>query len=206
MRFSNQNLIFGATSLLSLVGPGHTASCTDNSILAPQTWGGKSGAPTNWCSTNWDKGVVVTGLELWATPWQVKGLRFTYSDTTKSNIFGKNTDDDGNVLPTSDSITWAVGDTIKSMTIGPNWVSPPDALGIFHMEVSNGQKIDYAGTYTGSPKPVDVGSGIMLGASGGAGAFIDGAQFMFLADTVGQAEITAIQFDEDLNTVNKKQE
>ena len=149
---------------------------------------------------------MVTGLELWATPWQVKGLRFTYSDTTKSNIFGKNTDDDGNVLPTSDSITWAVGDTIKSMTIGPNWVSPPDALGIFHMEVSNGQKIDYAGTYTGSPKPVDVGSGIMLGASGGAGAFIDGAQFMFLADTVGQAEITAIQFDEDLNTVNKKQE
>jgi hypothetical protein len=145
-------------------------------------------------------------LELWATPWQVKGLRFAFSDGTKSGVIGQHTDDDGNELPTDASATWGEGDTIKSLSIGPNWVSPPDALGIFHLEASNGAKIDYAGTYTGKAKPVDVGSGIMLGGSGGAGAYIDGAQFMFLANTVGDAEISAIHFDEDLDTWNKKQQ
>lgn len=33
-----------------------------------------------YCDTRWDYGLVITGLEVWAEQYQIKGIRWTLSD------------------------------------------------------------------------------------------------------------------------------
>ena len=46
----------------------------------PPAYGAPLHAGDLYCDTAWDKGLVITGMEVWSLEYQIKGIQFHYSD------------------------------------------------------------------------------------------------------------------------------
>jgi len=199
MRYSSQNLFLGITSLLSLAKLGHAAGC-DSGPFAPPELYGNTDTPiqgTPYCDTNWEQGLVVIGVEVWATKFQMKGIQFTYSDNTKGPVRGQAAGD------RNQAISWASGDMVKKLQLAPN--HDGDAVGKIHLEITNGQTLDLGSDVKDSNlKYVNYGGGIMLGGRGTDGAFLDRLELLFMSGTVGSATVTDVKFADDLDSWNKE--
>ncbi|RDL34412.1 uncharacterized protein BP5553_07540 [Venustampulla echinocandica] len=197
MRFSNQTLLTGATTLLSLASLGRADGCEKGPFGDSHKFGKTGGG--YYCDTAWDKGLVITGLEVWANEWHVKGIQWAYSDGTKSVVRGMNVGD------RNQAITWGAGDKITRLQMWGNYAG--DAVGKIEIETSSGKKLSQGsdvGTFGG--EPVLTHSGILLGGRGSSNDFVNELEMLFLASNVqkGGAVITAVKFQDNLDDWNKK--
>lgn len=104
------------------------------------------------------------------------------------------------------AISWKQSEPVKGVSLGPNKYGDGDGLGIVKLEVG-GQALDVksdVGSFNGNPQLVS--SGILIGAFGSAGGFVESFGLMFLKSTVGKAEIVEIKFPQNLEELNKKKE
>lgn len=198
MFFSRSSLLTGVASLLSLATLGQAADCGSKGPFGPSVAVGKAGSGGYYCETGWAAGVVVTGLEAWADSSHVNGIQFSFSDGTKRMV-GNQKSGSGDQF--HKSVTWGVGDTVTQLDL---WKSNDGrAVSKIEIKTSNGQTMEI-GYWAGKVVSIPINSGIMLGAQGGTGDFIDNITFLFLASTVGKAEITGLDFKENLDEWNKK--
>lgn len=186
--------------------------CVEGPFEKTPTFGNPTFVPNEyiWCDTKWDKGAVVTGIELWASSRMIKALQISYSDGTKGPIHGdaEETDDKNGNWYSHESISWKQSEPIKSISLGQtSWESFAKSVGIFRMKVGE-QSISVksdVGDDNGSP--VLVHSGILLGAAGCSWLDrVECLRLMFLSSTVGKAEIVEIKFPQSLEELNKKQQ
>jgi len=170
---------------------------------------GKSVDEQAFCDTKWDKGISVIGIEVWATKGHVKAVQLSYSDNTKGPVHGDASSTEGN---NGDwyghgAISWKEGELVTDVHMAGNYWGNGDGLGMLHMEVGAGNKLDVksdVGSFNGEPQLLS--SGLLVGAYGSAGGFVTSFGLMFMKNTVGKAEIIELKFPESLDDLNKKQE
>ena len=91
-----------------------------------------------------------------------------------------------------------------------NWLGYTDAVGNITIEVDGEQKLSVAAKSKwlddedDHQRYIENWSGVLLGVMGKEGDFLSTLEFKFLKQTGSKAEIISIQFDEDLDTWNKK--
>ncbi|KAK4499990.1 hypothetical protein PRZ48_008176 [Zasmidium cellare] len=154
--------------------------------------------PDTFCDTQWRNGLSVTGIEVWATAWQIKGIQLTYSDGTKPPLQGQAEGD------RHQSINWNESDRITRMKLAINYAG--DALGLVHVEVGS-KSLDVrsdTGSFDGDD--ITLATGILLGANGVAGGFVDRWTPLFMGEHNGKAQITNIVMDDSIDDLNAKQQ
>ena len=185
--------------LSALTSIARADDCTDGPINQPiQTWG-KDVSNGGFCHTQWTTGLSVTGVEVWATQWQITGIQLTYSDGTKGPVQGQTNGDYSH-----DAINWDVTKPITAMKLAGNYAG--DGLGLVHIEV-DGKTLDVksdVGSNTGDN--VVLATGTMLGASGEAPDFVRAWRPLFMGEANGGAQITDVAFDDSLEDMNAKQQ
>ncbi|KAI4942592.1 hypothetical protein J4E91_009986 [Alternaria rosae] len=229
MLFSKNITLSAIATLLSLAQLGRADNCTD----APRVPGtfigvGFSDDKKNLynCDTKWIEGLVVTGMEVWSSQWQVKGIRLTYSDGTQSPIRGR-TDNlnqwgskiSGKSGPPPDNgygwdrIEWGVGEIDKvRLWVNYNNGDGPNAVGrvqIWPNGADNDQKriLDVGSDVGGDGGGIlvdNLGSGVLIGMRTQSGDFLDSLEFVFMDGKVESAEIVHIEWPESIDDLNKK--
>lgn len=86
MRFSTKAILIGLGAAL-LADFVRADDCSEGPVDSLKSWG-KAGASNGFCHTPWKRGLVVTGIEVWANEWQVKGIQLTFSDGSKPPLQG----------------------------------------------------------------------------------------------------------------------
>jgi hypothetical protein len=196
----------GCATILSLAGVAlgdDKDDCTQGPTDGPLKYWGKTGSgQQGFCHTQWTHGLVVVGIEVWATQWQIKGIKLTYSDGTSPPMEGDPSGDQNR----HDSISWNPQDQVTAFKLAGNYAG--DGLGLVHIEVA-GKTLDVrsdTGSFNGDT--VDVGSGILLGAKGEAGPpgdFVRAWAPVFLGKSSGPASILDVVYDDDLNDLTNRQ-
>ncbi|CAI6341644.1 unnamed protein product [Periconia digitata] len=200
-----------AIAILSILGfasaKADTSLCDDGPFDKTKSYG-KGNPDLVFCDTKWDKGITVTGIEAWASEFQTKAIQLSYSDGSKGPIHGdaQNTGEKNGVWYSHESAGWKQSDPVKSVSLGANKYGNGDGVGVVRMETGGGSvnvRSD-VGTFMGEPQLVS--SGILIGATGSSGTWLDSLSLMFLKSTVGKAEIVEIKFPQTLDELNNKQE
>lgn len=196
MRFTKA-IFAGVISALYIAGGVSALDDCDVGPYASHNFMGYPGKyPVYFCNSKWKSGAVVTGIEVWATAWQIKGIRLEYSDGS-DHMAGTNGGDRHDVL------RWDAADKITDMKLAVNYAG--DALGLVHVEVGE-KKLDVrSDTGPSNGDEWNIGSGYMLGHAGDNGAMVSNWIPLFLGQTTGKAEITNIKFNDNLDEVNKQQ-
>lgn len=152
-----------------------------------------------FCAGQWSgSGLIIKGMQAWGDGHRLTGIQFTYSDNTQSDVFGKTYGD-------PQGISWdPTAESVKSFNImGPYH---EDGVGRIMLTTTGGQSYSFGGDtgdYQG--KSVNVGSGVILGAVGACGDWLDNLGLVFLSDSVQRITITDVEFDEDVAAMNAKQ-
>ncbi|KAF2643192.1 hypothetical protein P280DRAFT_467257 [Massarina eburnea CBS 473.64] len=201
-----------AVTILSVFGLSSAAAdvhlCSgDGPYDVTKQYGKVGGEDLNFCDSKWDKGITVTGIEAWSTKWHVRAFQLTYSDGSKGPLHGDSGDTEGNNGGwwAHQSLSWKEGDMISDAHLAGNYWNHGDALGMIHME-QGGNVMDVksdVGKSNGEPQKLS--SGILLGAFGTAGDYVNSFGFMFLKSTVGKSEIVEIKFPQTLEDLNNQQ-
>ncbi|KAJ7544215.1 hypothetical protein O6H91_09G069900 [Diphasiastrum complanatum] len=142
------------------------------SIYAPvQIIGGASGGTTQSILGGSD-GKVLERIGVWVGGWQVKAIRMWLTDSS-SRLFG-------NPSGPYKELSFAPGERITKLSLWGNGAGK--RLGWIRFETSQNQLFDHGMTDWGRKQeyPIDVASGICVGAYIGAGSDIDRMGFVFL--------------------------
>lgn len=200
----NRSSFIGIAALLSLTSTGVFAANCDNKDIYGDLGGkyfGKNPPPTDnfpFCDSNWESGFVITGIECWATEFQLHAIKVSFSDGTNSAIHGAVPNDQSR----HSAITWGPGDKITKMAMWDNYNggNGPDAVGRITAETSNGQKLDCGSDVGGGAGEfVNPGSGILLGVQGSNSDMVNNLKFLFMADPIDKAELVDAEFkDSDI--------
>lgn len=167
-------------------------------------------------------------MEVWASEWQVKGIRLTYSDGTQSPIRGQtdNLNNWGSAVSGKpgpppdngygrDKIEWGAGRITKvRQWVNWNGGKGPDAVGRLQIwpegAESDQKKILDVGSNVGGDGGgmlVDnLGSGVLIGMRTQSGGFLDSLELIFMDGEVKSAEIIHIDWPESISDLNKKTE
>jgi hypothetical protein len=197
MRFSINAALSALVSALYLTGAAYADDCTDGPMASLKGYGKKDVGPHGFCHTAWTKALVVTGIEVWATQWQIKGIQLRYSDGTTSILQGLDVGD------RHDAITWDAQAPVQEMRLASN--DAGDGLGLVYIKVGD-KELDVRSIGDNeNGENVNIGDGIFLGSSGQTSDFVNLWTPLFLGGTNGKATIVDLQFDESLDEINKKQ-
>lgn len=164
-------------------------------------WVGGDGGGA-FCETKWKAGVVITGVDVYATGDGVEALQFYYSDGTSGNQWGQ-----VNGHEAAKSLHWdpTKGESIQQLRMWGNGVGT--RLGRVYLRTSTGATLDAGKDTSGQKvyeKPVD--SGVMLAAFGKCGDSIDNLGLIFMKSTVASVQVTNTKFADTPDELNKKQE
>ena len=191
-------LFLGAAALFAGIA---TATDCDSGPWNPGNinWVGGDGGGA-FCETKWKAGVVVTGLDVYATSDDIEAVQFYYSDGTSGNQWGQ-----VNGKEPAKSIHWdpTKGETIAQLRMWGNGVGT--RLGRVYLRVSSGATLDAGKDTSGQKvyeKPVD--SGVMLGAFGKCGDAIDNMGILFMKSKVSAIKVTDTKFSDTPDELNKK--
>ncbi|CAG8981509.1 hypothetical protein HYALB_00003082 [Hymenoscyphus albidus] len=198
MFYSRERIVAAAAALATLVGVASAGNC-DHGPFSASYLAGKDEGGGNFCDTKWEDGITITGIEVWAAKWHIKGFQFTYSDGTKGNVHGIATADGDRHA----GIFWDEGDAITKM----QWWKNHDQNGIakIYVETKSGKKLEKGdGKTRGDPSDIPVGSGILMAVRGANGAWLNNIDFRFMGNVAQSAVVSKIKFDEDINDWNKK--
>jgi hypothetical protein len=149
----------------------------------------------------------VTGIQMWSSKWHVKAFQLSYSDGTKGPVRGDitNAEDPNGNWYNNDLKTWKEGDLVTDVHMAANYWGNGDAMGGMTMQVG-GQKFEVKsdiGTYAGEPQRL--ASGLLIGAYGSAGDFVNSFGLVFLSGTVIKSEIVDMRFPQSIEDMNKQQ-
>ncbi|KAF2004891.1 hypothetical protein P154DRAFT_571641 [Amniculicola lignicola CBS 123094] len=157
-----------------------------------------------WCSTLWDAGAPVTGLDIWYDDKQgINAIQLSYANGDKHGPFGV-----PGSSPQHQSIDWDYSKTfIDSLSLWGN--GGGGQLGNIRLVLKDGREIDVGNRNDGKSKKtefvIDVGSGIMLGAGGWGADNIKQGYFLFLKSKVEKITMTDPIFDDSPENLNAKQ-
>lgn len=166
---------------------------------------------------HWAEGVVVVGIEVWATNVHVNGIKLRFADGKHEDfLFGRASyngcavDDRGR----HDMMIWEPEERIEEMSLAATKYGKGDAVGAIFVRVG-GKILDINPTKLPLER-VDLGRGILLGASGFTctddnviSVAHDAMQrswyplFMGIAESKG--EVVDFRSDQSLDDLNKKQ-
>ncbi|KAF2448959.1 hypothetical protein P171DRAFT_352607 [Karstenula rhodostoma CBS 690.94] len=194
MFFNPRSLLLGSAALF-LSGLANAADCANGPWTNVLYIGGQGGG--EWCHTKYDAGIVVTGMEVWASKKAVRAVQLYYSDGSNSGMVGK-LDDIGEHQridwdPSKDGIsqlkTWGNGNG--------------KYLGRVYLRLKSGGELNVGKDTDGQTTyETDVQSGIMLGAYGRGGDSIDGMGVLFLKSKVKKVTIENVNLNERMQGLN----
>jgi hypothetical protein len=99
---------------------------------------------TGFCDTKWKKGLVVTGMTIWAEKFHIKGLLLKYSDGSDGDLHGQATGD-RKWTPESpkNALDWGQEESIKNIQMWHNWNDGkgPDGIGRIEVTVGESKKL-----------------------------------------------------------------
>lgn len=161
---------------------------------------GGPGGDTEFCSTKWMNGIVVTGVEVWANAWAVTGIQLYFSDGTDSGVFGHENGD------RTDRLTWDPStDSISQLKMWGN--GQGQFTGRVQIRTKTGLELDVGKDTSGQDTyEIKVNSGIMLGALGKSGDSIDVLGFLFLKSTVSKISMENVTFQETPDELNARKQ
>jgi len=134
--------------------------------------------------------LIVKGLDVWWNSSTLRGIQVTFSDNTRSSVYGSASDN-------HNSITFAPGELITSMTLWGN--GNGTRTGRIRLTTSAGQTFDYGKNTSGqTPYDAGVGSGILVGICGRSGNDIDMLGPVFLNGAVTSIAISNVQYNPPL--------
>lgn len=200
-----------ATAFLSILGlasaRADTHLCEGNGPYKLTKMYGPSVDDLAFCDTKWDKGITVTGIQMWATLGHVKAFQLTFSDGSKGDVHGDNTDTEGNGgnWYGQGQVSWKEGELVTDVHLAGNYWGNGDRFGGMTMQVA-GQKFETKsdiGSFAGEPQ--NLASGLLIGAYGSAGSDINSFGLMFLAGSAGDAQIVDMKFPDSLDDMNAQQ-
>ncbi|CAI6341358.1 unnamed protein product [Periconia digitata] len=181
--------------------------CTNGPFVKHPPQGGEF-IPRLACHTKWDNGEVIVGVEAWASKWQMRGIRFKYSQWGWGEVHGSMDAD-----ARHEKSEWSASEqvNIKVWNNKPDDGNPVDAVGRIRIEGNNGRQIFDIGANGGKTAKnenygADMGSGIILGAQTFAGLWLNYVEFNMLRSKVKKAELVDVKYGQSLADLNKKQE
>ncbi|KAL5413674.1 hypothetical protein PMIN03_003563 [Paraphaeosphaeria minitans] len=195
MFFNPRSLLLGAAALF--MSGLAAADCSNGPWINVLYVGGQGGG--EWCNTKYGSGVVVTGMEVWASSKAVRAVQFYYSDGSNSDMVGKLDD-----VAEHQRIDWdPSNDGISQLKTWGN--GNGKYLGSVYLRLKSGGELS-VGKKTDGQKVYepDVQSGIMLGAYGRSGDSIDGMGVLFLKSKVSKVTIEDVQFADNVDSLNER--
>ncbi|KAJ4301436.1 hypothetical protein N0V90_003528 [Kalmusia sp. IMI 367209] len=211
MRFLYEQLLLGAAALFSVASAQDRADNINMCENAPKGSTSTSGkdwdkeGPYEWCDTRWQYGAVVKKVEVWSAMYHVRGIRLTFSDGWVSPIRGSTTGD----ITERGVIEWDVGAPVTKLNRANNWGGyGGDAVG--RIWIDAGGKSLNVGSDTGSygGEPVELHTGLLLGAHGRSGDFLDTLEWMLMSADIVDSEVTAFKYPPESSNLaewNEKQ-
>ncbi|KAG9235422.1 hypothetical protein BJ875DRAFT_495019 [Amylocarpus encephaloides] len=198
MRFYTQAVMVGVASLLSLAT---AAGDCEKGPYAPTISVGADDIEDSpkFCWAEYDQGLVVVGLEVWAARFHIKGVKMTMSDGSNRMIGQQQVDPQGG----NERIAWGIKDKVTALKMWKN--KDKKGLGKIEIEISNGKKLvcgNQKETSHDGPELIDPAGGTILGAKGAAGAWLENLGFLFLRSTIDEADIIDVKFDENMDQWN----
>lgn len=186
MFYNPRSLLMGAAALL-FSGLASAADCANGPWTNVLIIGGGGGGP--WCNTKYDQGIVVTGMEVWASKKAVRAVQFYYSDGSNSGMVGKLDD-----VREHQRIDWDPSkDGISQFKSWGN--GNGKYLGRVYLRLKSGGELNVGKDTDGQDVfETDVQSGIMLGAFGNSGDSIDNMGMLFLKSKVSKVTIEDVAF------------
>jgi len=126
-------------------------------------------------------------LEVWSDGGGIRGILFTYSggDAIMHGIqFGHS----------PQSITFAPGEKVLAATLWGN--GRAEVLGHIYLKTDK-QEFDVGMEKPNGGYQLAVGGGLLLGAYGASGTYINGLALLFLSKEISSATISGVKFDSD---------
>ncbi|KAJ4294183.1 hypothetical protein N0V90_007873 [Kalmusia sp. IMI 367209] len=196
MLFNPRSLLLGASTLL-FSGLATAADCANGPWTNVLYIGGGGGG--DWCNSKWDQGIVVTGMEVWASNKAVRAVQLYYSDGSNSGMVGKLDD-----VKEHQRIDWDPSkDGISQLKTWGN--GKGQYLGRVYLRLKSGGELNVGKDTDGQAVyETDVQSGIMLGAYGKAGDVIDGMGVLFLKSKVSKITIENVAFSDTAEDLNER--
>ncbi|MBE9217431.1 jacalin-like lectin [Dolichospermum flos-aquae] len=137
----------------------------------------------------YDQSIAVSGLEVWADTWTLRGIRITFSDNSVVMRGAAEGTYCGSI-----SLDYVNGETVTELSIWGNGAG--SRCGAFRIKTSKNKIFFPQMTKWGlkTEYKMNVGSGVILGVIGDAGSDIDSLGFLML-DKVDNTVLTAFQYD-----------
>ncbi|PVH95051.1 hypothetical protein DM02DRAFT_732094 [Periconia macrospinosa] len=181
--------------------------CTNGPFVKDPPQAGRK-VPNPACHTQWDNGEVIVGVEAWAAKWQMRAIRFKYSQMGWGEIHGNIKDHDG----THAVAEWKASEEVNIRTWNnkPDDGDPVDAVGRILITTKGRTLLDIGTDPKKTAKNENYGSnmggGIILGARTASGVWLDYVEFNMLKSKVKSAELIDVKMSKSLEDMNKKQE
>lgn len=152
-----------------------------------------------FCETRWQDGIVVTGIEAWASKKGVEGIQFYYSDGKSSKLYGT-------IVGQGKRVDW--DPSVDKITQFRSWGNGRGQhLGRIEVKLSKGGHLDQGKDTSGQDTfEYNVGSGIMLGAFGTSSSLIESLGIYFLRSKIDKISMDDVVFDETPEALNSKME
>jgi hypothetical protein len=201
MKFTSA--LVGLAALFS-VGVLAASDCDTGPFHGGISWVGGSEGGDDFCATKWKQGIVITGIEAWANHETLRAIQFKYSDGSLSEVYGR-ADGEKNAR-----IEWESTKThVEKITLWGNGIGT--RTGRIYVRLSDGKELDVGKDTRGqTPYEQKVDSaqtgGILLGAFGRRGFDVNALGFIFLGSKVKKIKIEDITLDDDIKTLNAKQQ
>lgn len=146
-----------------------------------------SGEPFYTCGWNTGQPVlVVKGLDVWYNTSRLRAIRVTYSDGSRSAVFGKIDDSHG-------SIVLDPGERVTSLTLWGNGVGT--RCGRIRLTTEKGKILDVGKDTSGQDSfDIDVGAGILVGMMGRSGLDVDQLGAIFLRSAIARVTLSNIVY------------
>ncbi|OAG03254.1 uncharacterized protein CC84DRAFT_1261846 [Paraphaeosphaeria sporulosa] len=205
---SSRLLCGAALALTTLFSTVDAADCSTGPFAHVWKIGdSKAGENTDnveFCSSLWDVGIPVTGLDVWYDEGEgINALQIQYANGDRHGIFGV-----PGSSPQHQSIDWEYSKTfIDSFSLWGN--GGGKKLGNIRMVLTDGREFDVGNRHdTRSKKtefPIDVGAGVMLGFGGWGANDIKQGYALFLRSQIDHITMTDPVFDESPENLNAQQ-
>ncbi|TBU28212.1 hypothetical protein BD309DRAFT_869954 [Dichomitus squalens] len=141
-----------------------------------------------------ESALIVKGLEVWYNSNFLLGVQVTFSDDSRTSVFGQPSDSHA-------SITFVPGERITELTLWGN--GQGTRTGRIRLTTSAGQTFDVGKNTSGQKAyPAGLGSGILVGFVGRSGAAIDMLGPVFLNGSVQSISISNVVYTPPLTGSN----
>ncbi|KAF9736488.1 hypothetical protein PMIN04_009367 [Paraphaeosphaeria minitans] len=210
MFFPPSSLLYGAVlALTTFLSSASAADCSNGPFAfiwqIGETNPSEDKNMVPFCSSLWDVGIPVTGLDVWYDEREgINALQIQYANGDRHGIFGV-----PGSSPQHQSIDWEYSKTfVDSFSLWGNGGGNGGGkkLGNIRMVLTDGREFDVGNRHDSRSKktefPVDVGAGVMLGFGGWGGDDIKQGYALFLRSQIDHITMTDPVFDDSPENLN----